>query len=60
MSVLPKIDIAGNSGPCGGKKLPCELCKLMKRASTFKKRNFDECYRIHQGLNCHPKTQYIF
>ena len=36
-SVLPKIDVAGNSGPCGGKRPPCELCKLMKKASTFKK-----------------------
>ena len=36
-SVLPKIDVAGNSGPCGGKRPPCELCKLMKKTSTFKK-----------------------
>ena len=34
--VLPKIDVAANSGPCGGKKPPCELCKLMKKTSTFK------------------------
>ena len=33
-SVLPKIDVAGNSGPCGGKR-PCELCKLMKRNVNF-------------------------
>ena len=38
-SVLPKIDVAGNSGPCSGKRPPCELCKLMKKTSTFKKRN---------------------
>ena len=36
-SVLPKIDVADNSGPCTGKRLPCELCKLMKKTSTFKK-----------------------
>ena len=30
-SVLSKIDVAGNSGPCGGKRPPCELCKLMKK-----------------------------
>ena len=45
-SVLPKIDVAGNSGPCGGKRPPCELCKLMKKTSTFKKRNSDETYHI--------------
>ena len=31
-SVLPKIDVAGNSGPCGGKRPSCELCKLMKKS----------------------------
>ena len=36
-SVLPKIDVADNSGSCGGKRPPYELCKLMKKASTFKK-----------------------
>ena len=36
-SVLPKIDVAGNSGPCGGKRPPCESCKLMKKTSSFKK-----------------------
>ena len=36
-SVLPKIDVAGNSGPCDGKRPPCELCMLMKKTSTFKK-----------------------
>ena len=30
-SVLPKIDVAGNSGPCSGKRPPCELCKLVKK-----------------------------
>ena len=34
-SVLPKIDVAGNSSPCGGKRHPCELCKLMKKTSTL-------------------------
>ena len=23
-------DVAGNSGPCGGKRPPCQLCKVMK------------------------------
>ena len=31
-SVLLKTD-----DPCGGKRLPCELCKLMKKTSIFKK-----------------------
>ena len=36
-SVLTKIDVAGNFDPCGGKRPLCELCKLMKKTSTFKK-----------------------
>ena len=55
-SVLSKIDVAGNSGPCSGKRPPCELCKLMKKTSTFKKRNSDETYHIHQALNCNSKN----
>ena len=35
-SVLPKIDVAGNSGPCGRKRPPCELCKLMKKIQLLK------------------------
>ena len=58
--VLPKIDVAGSSGPCGGKRLPCELCKLMKKTSSFKKRNSDETYHIHQVLNCNSQnTVYV-
>ena len=30
-SVLSKVEVAGNSGPCSGKRPPCELCKLMKK-----------------------------
>ena len=55
-SVLPKIDVAGNSGPCGGKRPPRELCKLMKKTSTFKKRNSDEIYHIRKPLNCNSKN----
>ena len=55
-SVLPKIDVAGNSGPCGGKRPPCELCKLMKKTSTFKKRNSDKIYHIHKPLSCNSKN----
>ena len=58
-SVLLKIDVADNFGPCSGKRPPCELCKLMKKTSTFKKRNSDETYHIHQALNCNSKIQYI-
>ena len=54
--VLRKINIAGNSGPCGEKRPPCELCKLMKKSSTSKKRNSDETYHIHQGLNYNSKN----
>ena len=55
-SVLPKIDVAGHSGPCSGKRPPCKLCKLMKKTSTFKKRNSDEIYHIHKPLNCNSKN----
>ena len=55
-SVLPKIDVAGNTGPCSGKRPTCELCKLMKEISTFKKRNSDETYHIDQALNCSSKN----
>ena len=44
------------AGPCGGKKPPSELCKLMKRTSTLKKRNSDETYHMHQALNCNSKN----
>ena len=55
-SVLPKIDVAGNSGSSRG-KAPCELfIKLMKKTSTFKKRNSGEIYRIHKPLNCNSKN----
>ena len=36
MSVLSKIDVASNSGPCCRKKSPCELCKLMKKIQLSK------------------------
>ena len=55
-SVLPKIDIAVNSGPCGEKRLPCELCKLMKKTSTFKKRYSEAIHYIHKPLNCNSKN----
>ena len=61
---IPRIgfkngNVADNFGPCSGKRPPCELCKLMKKTSTFKKRNSDETYHIHQALNCNSKIQYI-
>ena len=55
-SVLPKTDVAGNSGSCFWKRPPCELCKLMKKTSTFEKRSSDETYHIHQTLNCNSKN----
>ena len=54
--VLPKIDVADKSGPCCGKRPPCELCKQMKKTSTFKKRNSEEIYHIHKPLNCNFKN----
>ena len=50
------MDVTGNSGPCGGKRPPCELCRLMKKTSTVKKRNPDKTYHIHQALNCNSKN----
>ena len=55
-SVLPKIDVGGNSGPCNGKRSPCEFCKLMKKTSTYKNRNSDEIYHIHKPLICNSKN----
>ena len=55
-SVLPKIDVVNNSGPYGGKWPPCELCQLMKKTSTFKKRTSDKIYHIHKPLNCNSKN----
>ena len=55
-SVLPKIDVVNNSGPYGEKWPPCELCQLMKKTSTFKKRTSDEIYHIHKPLNCNSKN----
>ena len=55
-SVLTKIDLAGNSGPCVGKRPPCELCKLMKQTSTFKKQNSEQIYHIHKPINCNSKA----
>ena len=51
-SVLSKIDAAGNSSPCGAKRPPSEMWKLMKKTSFFKKRNSDEIYHI----NCNFKN----
>ena len=55
-SVLLKIEVAGNSDRCGGKRRPCELYKLMKKTSTFKKRISDEIYHIHKPLICNSKN----
>ena len=50
-SVLPKMDVAGNSGSCGGKRPSCELCKLMKNTITFEKRNSDKFFHIYIHVN---------
>ena len=57
--VLPNIEVAGNSSPFVGKRSPCELFKLMKKASTFGKRNSDEIYHTDKTLNCLPKIRRI-
>ena len=49
-SFLPKAEVAGNSGPCGGKKPHRKLCMLMKKNSNFKKQNCDETYHISKTL----------
>ena len=55
-SVLPKINVAVNSGQCGEKWPPCELCKL-KKSSAFNRRNSEENYHIHKPLNCNFKNK---
>ena len=54
---LPKIDESGNSGPYGGKRPHRELCKPMKKTSTFKKWHSDEIYHIHRLLNWNSKSK---
>ena len=56
MPIIPKIDVVGISGSCLGKRPPCELSKLMRKTSTFKKRNSDETYHIHRLLNCNSNN----
>ena len=58
-SVLPKVDVAGNSGPCGGKRPPCELCKLMKKLQLFKSEILTKFITFTNHLIAIPKTQYI-
>ena len=55
-SVLPKIDVAGNSGPCGGKRLFLEFYKLTNKNFNFKKQKSEKIYHIHKPLNCHSKS----
>ena len=57
-SVWSKIDAAGNSSPCGAKRPPSEMWKLMKKTSFFKKRNSDEICHIHKPLNCNSKNTF--
>ena len=52
-SVLPEIDVAGNSGLCHWKML---LSELMKKTSTFKKQNTDNIYHIYKPLNINFKN----
>ena len=54
---LPKIDESGNSGPYGGKRPHRELCKPMKKTSTFKKWHSEEIYHIHRLLNWNCKNK---
>ena len=58
-SVLPKIDVAGNSGPCGGKRLFLEFYKLTKKTSIFKSKNLRKFITFTSLLIVIPKAQYI-
>ena len=55
--ILPKIDVADNSGPCVGKMPPCELCKLMKK--LLKSEILTKLITFTNLLIAIPKTQYI-
>ena len=58
-SVLPKIDVAGNSGPCCEKRPPCESCKLMKKLLFLKSKILTKPTTYTKHLIAIPKTQYI-
>lgn len=53
-SILPKLGVAGNSGPCGVEEPPRELCKLMKQ-EIFMKQSSDGIHHIGTSLNCNSK-----
>ena len=55
-SVASKINVVDNSGPCGGKRPHFDLCKVLKKTSTFKKRNSDQIYHNHKPLNSSSKN----
>ena len=55
--ILPKTDVADNSGPCVGKMSPCELCKLMKK--LLKSEILTKLITFTNLLIAIPKTQYI-
>ena len=58
-SVLPKVDVAGNSGPCSRKRPPCELCKLMKKLQLIKSEILMKLITYSKPLIAIPKTWYI-
>ena len=58
-SVLPKIDVGGNSGPCVGKRRPCELCKLMKKLQLLKSEILTKFTTYTNHFIATPKTVYL-
>ena len=51
-AALSDITEVGRFEPCGGKRLPCQLCSNMKNTSTFKSKHSNEVYQIKKNVNC--------
>ena len=54
-AVLPDINDVDRCEPCGGERLPCQLCSNMKNASTFKSKHSNEVYQMKKNFNCNSK-----
>ena len=54
-AALSDITEVGRFEPCGGKRLPCQLCSNMKNTSTFKSKHPNEVYQIKKNFDCNSK-----
>ena len=57
-SQLQDLDELGRSKPCGGKRLPCHLCKNIKDICTFKSKHLDEIHKTNKNYNCNSQMAF--